>query len=84
LHNRRSLRAQAVLSDLNTLAMQHPNQERGHSSAVLRSMSTNPDGVSLALQQLKEKGLAQELGKDAWALTSAGLDEAGKTEEKEA
>ena len=47
-------------------------------------MSANPDGVSLALSQLKEQGYAHELGKDAWALTQAGLDEAGKTEEKEA
>jgi len=84
LQNRRQLRAQAVLADLNTLAMQHPNQERGHSSAVLRAMSTNPEGVSLALSQLKEQGFAQELGKDAWALTQAGLDEASKNEEKEA
>jgi manganese/zinc/iron transport system permease protein len=82
--NRHHLRAQAVLSDLNTLAMQHPNQKRGHSSVVLRAMSTNPDGVSLALQQLKEQGYAQELAKDAWALTQAGLDEAGKSQEKEA
>lgn len=84
LQNRRKLRAQAVLGDLNTLAMQHPNEERGHSSAVLRAMSTNPDGVSLALRQLKEQGYAQELSKDAWALTQAGLDEAGKGSEKEA
>ncbi|MEN9563073.1 MAG: hypothetical protein RIR73_1317, partial [Chloroflexota bacterium] len=66
LQNRRQLRAQAVLADLNTLAMQHPNEERGHSTAVLRAMSTNPEGVSLALSQLKEQGFAQELGKDAW------------------
>jgi manganese/zinc/iron transport system permease protein len=84
LKSRRHLRAQAVLNDLNTLAMQHPNEERGHSSAVLRAMSTNPDGVSLALSQLKEQGYAQELAKDAWALTQAGSDEAGKTLEKEA
>jgi manganese/zinc/iron transport system permease protein len=84
LQNRRQLRAQAVLADLNTLAMQHPDEERGHSSAVLRAMSPNPNGVSLALKRLKERGFAQELSKDSWALTQSGLDEAGKTEKKEA
>lgn len=78
LQNRRQLRARAVLADLNTLAMQHPDEERGHSSAVLRAMSPNPDGVSLALKRLKEQGFAQELSKDSWALTKAGSDEAGK------
>jgi manganese/zinc/iron transport system permease protein len=63
LQNRRHLRAQAVLGDLNTLAMQHPNEERGHSSAVLRAMSTNPEGVSLALSQLKEQGLPRNSSK---------------------
>ncbi|MDP1545472.1 MAG: metal ABC transporter permease, partial [Anaerolineales bacterium] len=82
--NRHQIRAQAVLANLHTLAMQHPNEQHGHSSAVLRAMSANPDGVSLALQQLKEQGHAQELSKDAWALTKAGLDEAGKSQEKEA
>ena len=43
--NRHRLRARAVLADLNTLAMQHPDQEHGHSTAVLRAMSTNPEGV---------------------------------------
>jgi len=83
LQNRRQLRAQAVLADLSTLAMQHPDEERGHSSAVLRAMSPNPDGVSLALKRLEEQGYARELSKDSWALTQSGQDEAGK-EKKEA
>jgi manganese/zinc/iron transport system permease protein len=77
--NRHQLRAQAVLGDLNTLAMQHPNEEHGHAIAVLRAMSPNPDGVSLALKQLKERGHARELSRDVWALTKDGLTEAGKT-----
>jgi manganese/zinc/iron transport system permease protein len=75
--NRRKLRARAVLADLNTLAMQHPNEEHGHSTAVLRAMSTNPDGVSHALKQLEERGHAREVSHNVWALTEAGLAEAG-------
>lgn len=84
LQNSRSLRARAVLADLNTLAMQHPDEQHGHSSAVLRAMSPNPDGVSHALKRLKERGLARETSKDVWALTQAGLDEAGRMSKKEA
>ena len=74
--NRRTLRARAVLGDLNTLAMQHPDQEHGHSVAVLRAMSVNPDGVSHALQQLEERGHAREVSRDIWALTDEGLAQA--------
>jgi manganese/zinc/iron transport system permease protein len=76
--NRRKLRARAVLADLNTLAMQHPNHEHGHSTAVLRAMSTNPEGVSYALRQLQERGHAQEVSRDIWALTDEGLIQAKK------
>jgi manganese/zinc/iron transport system permease protein len=82
--NSHKLRAQAVLADLNTLALQHPDQEHGHSVAVLRAMSTNPDGVSFALRQLQQRGQAREVGHDIWALTDAGLAEAGENFEKEA
>ena len=77
--NRRTLRARAVLSDLHTLAMQHTGEERGHSIAVLRSMSANPDGVSYALGQLKERGQAYEISKDVWSLTKSGMDEANRS-----
>jgi manganese/zinc/iron transport system permease protein len=82
--NRHSLRTQTVLADLNTLALQHPHEERGHSIAVLRSMNASPEGVSLILSQLKDQGYAQELSKDAWALTQSGHAEADKTLKKEA
>jgi manganese/zinc/iron transport system permease protein len=82
--NRHKLRARAVLADLNTLAMQHPNEEHGHSIAVLRAMSVNPDGVSHALGQLKERGHAQEVSHDVWALTEEGLAAAKKTLNNEA
>ena len=81
--NAHKLRARAVLADLNVLAMQHPDQEHGHSVAVLRAMSTNPDGVSYALRQLRERGHARETGRDIWALTDEGLAEASQNLEKE-
>ena len=81
--NAHKLRARAVLADLNVLAMQHPDQEHGHSVAVLRAMSTNPDGVSYALRQLRERGHAREMGRDIWSLTNEGLAEASQNLEKE-
>ena len=81
--NRRKLRARAVLADLNTLAGQHPNQEHGHSMAVLRAMSTNPDGVSHALRQLEERGHAREVSHDVWTLTDEGLIQAKKNASQE-
>ena len=74
--SRRKLRARAVLADLNTLALQHPDQQHGHSTAVLRAMSTNPEGVSHALRQLQERGHAREVSHDVWALTEDGLKQA--------
>ena len=82
--NARKLRARAVLADLNTLALQHPDQSHGHSVAVLRAMSTNPDGVTYALHQLQERGHAREVGHDIWSLTDDGLAEASRNNEKEA
>ena len=76
--NSRKLRARAVLADLSTLAMQHPNQDHGHAIAVLRAMSTNPDGVSHALRQLQERGHAREVSHDVWALTDEGLAQASQ------
>lgn len=76
--NRRKLRARAVLADLNTLASQHPDQEHGHAIAVLRAMSTNPDGVPHALRQLEERGHAREVSHDVWALTDEGLAQASQ------
>ncbi|MCB0293483.1 MAG: hypothetical protein KDH97_24735, partial [Calditrichaeota bacterium] len=64
--------------------MQHPNEKHGHSIAVLRAMSTNPDGVSHALNQLKERGHAREQSKDVWMLTDEGLTEAGKDQKEDA
>lgn len=79
--NRHKLRARAVLADLNTLAMQHPNEQHGHSMAVLRAMSTNPEGVSHALRQLEERGHAREVSHDVWTLTDEGLAQARRNQE---
>jgi hypothetical protein len=64
--------------------MQHPDQEHGHSMAVLRAMSTNPEGVSHALKQLQERGHAREVSHDVWALTNEGLAQAKQNAENEA
>ena len=79
--NRHKLRARAVLADLTTLAMQHPNEQHGHSMAVLRAMSTNPEGVSHALRQLEERGHAREVSHDVWTLTDEGLAQARRNQE---
>ena len=81
--NRRTLRARAVLADLNTLAMQHPHEEHGHPIAVLRTMSANPDGVSYALKQLRERGHAYEVSPDVWAPTDEGLAQASRNQKEE-
>jgi manganese/zinc/iron transport system permease protein len=81
--NRRTLRARAVLADLSTLARQHPDQEHGHSVAVLRAMSPNPNGVSHALAQLKERGHAREVSQGLWALTEAGQQTADKNQREQ-
>lgn len=82
--NRRTLRARAVLADLNTLAMQHPDQAHGHSTAVLRAMSTNPEGVTHALRQLQDRGHAREVSHNVWALTEDGLMQAEENTRQEA
>jgi manganese/zinc/iron transport system permease protein len=82
--NRRTLRARAVLADLNTLAQQHPNDKHGHSIAVLRAMSANPNGVPHALNRLRERGHAREVSEDVWVLTDEGSAEAGKNQKEAA
>jgi hypothetical protein len=64
--------------------MQHPNEKHGHSVAVLRAMSANPDGVSHALNQLEERGHASEASRDVWVLTDEGLAEASKNQKEAA
>jgi DNA-binding IclR family transcriptional regulator len=64
-----------VLADLYVLARQHGTLEHGHSEATVAAMSP-PGGVRRSLEELEERGLAQQLDGDSWALTAAGRDEA--------
>jgi len=67
--DRRRLRVAAVLADLRALELQHPDELRGHSAAVVSVMS---GGAEPTLRELERRGLVRELGEDAWALTDAG------------
>lgn len=80
--NRHKIHAQAVLTDLQTLALQHPHEEHGHAIAVLLAMSPNPEAVPLALNQLKEQGLAREMPRGVWTVTNSGAAEADKNEQR--
>lgn len=70
--NRRTLHMHAVLADLQTLAMQHPEQERGHATAVLEV--AHP-GALHELRELESRGWARRRGDD-WAITEEGRREA--------
>jgi manganese/zinc/iron transport system permease protein len=80
---RGELSARAVLSDLNVLAAQHPDKAHGHSSAVLRTMSQYPAGVSNALKELAQRGWAREQAPDEWVLTSEGKTQADSQNEEQ-
>lgn len=80
---RGELSARAVLGDLHILAKQHPDQQHGHSSAVLRTMSTQPASVANALRELAQRGWAREQAPDEWVLTSEGKTQA-ESKSKEA
>lgn len=67
--DRGRLRLEAVLQDLQTLELQHPDGGHGHSAAVLSVMS---GGALPSLQELERRGLVRRLGDDAWALTEPG------------
>ncbi|MEW6443526.1 MAG: iron chelate uptake ABC transporter family permease subunit [bacterium] len=76
VRNRRKLELEAVLTDLWTLAGQHPGQERGHTVQVLRTMALGHGGVDRSLKVLEERGLARRTAADSWTLTERGLEEA--------
>jgi manganese/zinc/iron transport system permease protein len=73
--NRRRLEVDAVLADLYALAGQHGTLAHGHSEATLAAMGAR-GGVRRSLAELEARGLARRLDGDAWALTTAGRDEA--------
>lgn len=74
--SRRQLRADAVLSDLFSLAGQHANPSHGHPLAALEAMRMGQGSARRSLHALRERGWARETGHSGWALTPAGLEEA--------
>lgn len=69
---RRRLRVAAVLADLRALELQHPDDPRGHSAAVLSVMS---GGAEPTLLELERRGYARR-AEDGWVLTDDGRAEA--------
>lgn len=76
--NRHRLRQETVLSDLYHLAAQHDDPRHGHSVAVIRAMNAGRGGVEHTLKRLAAQGLVEPVEPGLWALTAAGLLEAGR------
>jgi len=70
--NRRTLRMEAVLSDLYRLSSQHGDERRPHSIEVLRAMNFGQGGVARSLQELERRGWAVRSGEDGWTITDTG------------
>lgn len=79
--SRTDLRAGAVLEDLYRLGAHHADRDHGHTVAVLRTMSAEPASVLPSLKSLEERGWAQRVEPDGWALTDAGRDAAKRQAE---
>ena len=74
--SRRTLRTQAVLADLYTLADNHGDPYYAHNYELLRAMNRYQGGVRHSLRTLAESGLVREAARGEWALTAAGLSQA--------
>jgi len=74
--NRRDLQVEAVLADLQILAMQHEGEERSHPIEVLRTMASGHGGVDRSLEVLRERGLAWRTESGEWMITDAGREAA--------
>ena len=72
---RQVLQLESVLSHMLKLAEQHDNQAHPHPTAVIQTMS-HGRAVDQTLQALVAKGWVQQIGKNLWALTQEGVDEA--------
>ncbi|HEU0300833.1 MAG TPA: metal ABC transporter permease [Longimicrobium sp.] len=70
--NRRRLHMDAVLRDLNALAVQHGGQEHVHATAVLETMHP---GARHELHELEDRGWARRTGADGWSITTEGKRE---------
>jgi len=76
--NRKKLRLDAVLLDFFYLYQQHKTKERGHSSAVLKTMSIGHGGVESSLSELHATGLINREEPDTWTLTDKGVQRASE------
>lgn len=72
----RSLRVDAVLVDLYTLASQHSSADYPHSEQVLNVMSSMSGTARRTLRLLKTLELARPIDDQRWALTPAGEERA--------
>lgn len=75
---RRTIRAEAVLRDLEALAAQHGTSEHGHSMAALDAMRLGHGSVRKSLKKLEERGSARQLANGDWTLTDRGAREAAE------
>lgn len=82
--NRRTLRTQAVLENLFSLATQHGDPRHAHAVEMLRAMNRYQGGVRYSLSALADEGLVREVSPDHWALTEAGAAQAARREEENA
>jgi manganese/zinc/iron transport system permease protein len=80
--NRRQLRADAVLSDLYTLAGHHRDPTHGHPLGALEAMRMGQGSARRSLEALRERGWARVGTEDDWSLTPTGLEEARRRHEE--
>ncbi|HQF71491.1 MAG TPA: metal ABC transporter permease, partial [Promineifilum sp.] len=71
--SRRTLRTQAVLTNLHDLAREHRDPHYAHPVATLQAMNRYQGGVRHSLRVLAHEGLVREVSPGAWALTDAGV-----------
>ncbi len=73
---RNRIRADAVLSDLYALAMQHRGEAHGHPTATLRAMRRGEVGIDRSLRLLRSRGWAEEGEPGRWLITDTGRERA--------
>jgi manganese/zinc/iron transport system permease protein len=78
--NRKSLRMEAVLSDLYLLSNQHDDPAHPHSIEVLRAMNFGRGGVERSLQEMERQGWARQAGEEGWLLTEEGSEQARRSQ----
>lgn len=82
--DRKRLYLDAVLCDLYSLAMQHPDRKHAHNIAVLRAMRPGHErggrggGVQKSLDELEKLGWVKRASAGDYALSDDGIDQAKK------